>query len=298
LYRVFEFLKKHDVDYKRDFKIAEISSIKIGGICDALVYPPNEEKLISLLDFLNSLGIPYKIVGKMTNILADDDGFRGVLISTKRLNSVEVRGELVIAASGVPVSSLIFSLAKANLGGLEALFGIPGSLGGLLHNNGGAGDFDISNALLYARLYSPSLKKILMLDRYDLKLAYRSSILENSDYVALSLALAFVPRDFCDVMKRIREFGDKRKSSQPLAYPSLGSIFKRENGIAVSKLIDELGLKGKRIGGAEISKKHAGFIINRGKASANDVKELIALIKKEILKKHGFEPSEEIEFLG
>ncbi len=291
-------MNKHDVNYKRNFKISDISSIKIGGAADIVAYPKSEEELILLVDFLSSISVPYKIIGKMTNILASDGGFSGVLISTKLLSGVEFDGLIAHAGAGALVNSLIFSAAKMNLGGLADLFGIPGTLGGLLHNNGGAGNFDVSCALLYARVYSPKLRKILILDGRDLNLGYRSSIFYEKDYVTLSLTLAFVREKYCDVMQKIRFSVEKRKASQPIAYPSLGSVFKRENGLAVSRLIDELGLKGERIGGAQISKKHAGFIINRGKATSDDVLNLIALIKQEMLKKYGFEPKEEIEFLG
>lgn len=291
-------MKKHDVNYKRNLKISDISSIKIGGPADIVAYPKTERELTLTLDFLESNSVPYKITGKMTNILASDDGFRGVIVSTKLFSGVEFCGSVAHAVAGTLVNSLLFSAAKENLGGLEELFGIPGTLGGLLHNNGGAGKFDLSRAILYARVYSPRDRKILILDNHALKLAYRSSIFCEKSYVALSLAIAFVPCNYSDVMHKIRKAVDKRKNSQPLAFPSLGSIFKRENGKPVSRLIDEAGLKGVKVGGAQISKKHAGFIINRGKATSRDVLELIELIKKEILKKYGFEPKEEIEFLG
>ncbi len=291
-------MKKHDVNYERNFKISDISSIKIGGCADYIVYPKSEAELIASVDFFKSNSVPYKIIGKMTNVLASDDGFRGALVSTKLLSKIEFCGVISYVESGALLNSLLFSAAKLGLGGLEDLFGIPGSLGGLLHNNGGAGNFDLSMALLYARVYSPSLKKVLVLDKYDLKLGYRESILGSKDYIALSLAIAFVPKSYEDVINGIRKSVDGRRKSQPIAIPSLGSIFKRENGVAVSRLIDEAGLKGYRIGDAEVSKKHAGFIINRGKATALEVLQLIETIKKEILKKYGFEPKEEIEFLG
>lgn len=291
-------MKKHDVNYKRNLKISDISSIKIGGYADVVAYPKTEEELISTLDFLVREKVPYKLVGKMTNILASDEGFRGVIVSTKLSSKIEFSGCVAYASSGALVNSLLFSAAKENLGGLEELFGIPGTLGGLIHNNGGAGSFDISRAVLYARVYSPEQRKILILDNSDLKLGYRSSIFYEKNYVALSLAIAFVPRKYSEVMQKIKLAVDKRRETQPLAFPSLGSVFKRENGNAVSRLIDEAGLKGFKIGGAQISKKHAGFIINRGKATAHDVLALIEFIKRELYKKYGFEPKEEIEFLG
>lgn len=291
-------MKKHDVNFKRNFKISDISSIKIGGVADMIVYPKSEEELILTVDFLVFNSVSYKVIGKMTNILASDDGFKGVLISTKFLCDINFEGEILYAETGALVNSLLFSAAKRELGGLEDLFGIPGTLGGLLHNNGGAGKFELSNALLYARVYSPLQRKILILDSSDLELGYRKSILSETDYIALSVALAFVSKKYGDVMSEIRSAAARRRASQPLVFPSLGSIFKRENGIAVSRLIDESGLKGYKIGGAEISKKHAGFIINRGKATSLDVVKLIEHVKKEINKKYGFEPKEEIEFLG
>ena len=298
MYRVSDFLKKHDVNYKRNFKISDISSIKIGGNVDIIAYPKTESELILILDFITSLSVPYKIIGKMTNILASDDGFRGVLISTKLLTDLDFDGIVCTAGVGLPLNSLLFSAAKRELGGIEDLFGIPGTLGGLLHNNGGAGKLDLSKALLFARVYSPSQRKILILDKYDLRLGYRESILPKTDFAALSVTLAFISCGYGEVMHKIRAAAARRRAAQPLGMPSLGSIFKREGDIAVSRLIDESGLKGYRIGGAEISKRHAGFIINREKATASDVLSLIEHIKKELLKNYGFEPKEEIEFLG
>ena len=157
---MFDFLKKHDVNYKRNLKISDISSIKIGGPADVIAYPKTEEQLTKTLDFLESSGVPYKITGKMTNILASDKGYRGVIISTKLFSELEFSDTVAIANSGTLVNSLLFSAAKENLGGLEELFGIPGTLGGLLHNNGGAGNFDVSHAILYAKVYSPKEHKI------------------------------------------------------------------------------------------------------------------------------------------
>jgi len=298
LNRVFDYFKEHDVEHKRNLKISEISSIKIGGAAAAVAYPGDERELIRLLDFLTSINFPYKVIGKMTNILASDEGYPGVLISTQFLSMLEAAGEVVLAGSGLSVNSLLLSSAKMNLGGLEELYGIPGTLGGLLHNNGGRGNFDLSCALLYARVYSPALKKILTLDGFDLRLGYRSSAFFENDYIALSLALAFVKREEPLVLRKIRAYQRERRTCQPLSYPSLGSIFKREGAVAVSRLIDECGLKGRRVGGAEVSRKHAGFIINLGGARASDVLSLIALIKEEIYQNYGFLPKEEIEILN
>ena len=232
-------MKKHDVNYKRNLKISDISSIKIGGPADIVAYPKTEEELIKTVDFLKENSVPYKVTGKMTNILASDDGFRGVIISTKLFSKIEFSENLAYAESGALVNSLLLSAAKENLGGLEALFGIPGTLGGLIHNNGGAGNFDISHSVLYARVYSPSERKILILDNSEMELEYRSSIVSKENYIVLSLAIAFVEARYSDVMHKIRLTVDKRRQTQPLAFPSLGSIFKREGGNAVSRLIDD-----------------------------------------------------------
>lgn len=294
---VFDFLEKQDIKYKRNVKLSTISTIRIGGFCKAVAFPNTEEKLINLVDFLYHSGTKYKVVGNASNILFSDLGFDGIIISTRSFRHYTVNGLLVEASAGTSLSSLIRELAKINLGGLEGLFGIPATVGGAVRNNAGAFGQDISRVLLYARLYSPKTKKILYFDNCAMNFSYRKSYLSDRNITLLSATLAFAKKDYSEIKNDLQRIAFKRSSTQPIGEASLGSVFKRESGIPISKIIDELGLKGFKIGGAEISSKHAGFIVNKGNATAGDVQNLVEYIKSEICMKIGIIPCEEIEFL-
>lgn len=295
---VLEYLKAYDVQYKESVNIADISSIKIGGTACVVAYPNDEDKFISLIKFLKNNKIVYKIVGRMTNILHCGEIFEGVIVSTEKLCHIETDGALISAACGVPIPRMVYALSKLGIGGFERLFGIPGSIGGMIYNNGGAYGQNISDVLLYARVFSTRDFKIRILDCADMRFAYRYSRLMDDEYVLLSACLVGVRRDGDAVRDDIRRFMALRRLAQPHGQPSLGSIFRRTDGIAVSALIDALGLKGTAIGGAAVSEKHAGFIVNRGGATARDVIELIALIKRKIWSAYGIELHEEIEYLN
>ena len=290
------FLKKQDVEYIKSYKLNKKSSIGIGGGCDAALFPKTINQLIDIVKFSLYAGVKYKIFGAMTNLLISDDGFEGVVILTDKINRYFVADRQVVAECGVRVSKMIFELARMHIGGGEELYGIPGSLGGCVFGNAGAFGKSISDIFLTARLYSPSDDKIFCFDKSDMRFAYRHSVMKEFPFILLDARLNFQKSEF-SVADRLSEIISQRKSQQPYGEKSLGSIFKRIDGLAVSKLIDEAGLKGYRIGGAEISKKHAGFIVNHENASAEDVRALIEFIKKEIYSLYGIRLIEEIEYV-
>jgi UDP-N-acetylmuramate dehydrogenase len=204
---------------------------------------------------------------------------------------------MLFAECGVHLSQEIKKLANLGLRLSDELYGIPASFGGAVYNNAGAYGKDLSNSLVYARLFSPEKRKILVFDRSDMAFSYRKSILQKENLIFLGGEFLVSEAPPQEILDRLNSIFKKRLETQPYEMPSLGSIFKRNGFAPVSKLIDELGLKGVRVGDAEISQKHAGFIVNRGSATAEDVKRLVCQIKEKIYEKYGFYPEEEIEYL-
>lgn len=292
----FEFLSKNDVEYKREVNIKEYTSIRIGGTVAAIAFPNTADKLIMLIDEVNHRNFPYKIIGRMTNILPRDEYYNGVLISTSRFCGYTISEDKIVADCGVGINKMIYSALRLGLGGAETLAGIPGSIGGMIRTNAGAFGNSISDFLVGAYLYYPHNSDTVFATASDLKLGYRTSILCDIDACVLRVELRFSPKDEKSVRSDIIKFKKMRRETQPYQ-PSLGSVFKRCDNLSAGKLIDDCGLKGYRVGDAEISKKHAGFIVNVGAATADDYITLIEYCKRCVFEKFGIVLEEEIELL-
>ena len=292
-----DFLKEQDVEFYELFEMSKISSIGIGGKARLLASPNTEEKLIRLIDFLVENNEKHIIVGRMTNILPCDSEYSGVLISTLKISTYNVAEIRCSVSCGTDFSKLLYNLSAMGYGGREELFGIPGSVGGMIFGNAGAYGKSVSDFITDVTVYDPLRKKKYSLDASEMGFAYRESIVKHTRLTVLSANLIFSLKAVNDIRERFSEIISLRKASQPYGQKSLGSIFKRSGDIAISRLIDNLGLKGLRIGGAEISEKHAGFIVNVGGATAKDVTELIKIIKNKIFSAYGIEAEEEIQFM-
>ena len=293
----FEYLKEQDVECFGNFNTKDGSSIGIGCIAATAVFPKDTVELINTIEYAIDNNIPYKIIGRMTNILATSSFFDGALIFTRRLDSFVIDGTSVNAECGIATSRLLTLAARVDLGGGEALFGIPGSLGGMIYSNAGAFGMEISDVISTVTVYDPVQKRSYDLDKGEMDFSYRHSKLSDTNLILLSARLEFTPSDRVVIRDNFREYIKRRRASQPHNEPSLGSIFKRHSDVPISYLVDKAGLKGVRIGDAEISNKHAGFIVNRGNATANDVLALITLIKNTLHDKYGIRAEEEIEYL-
>ena len=293
-----EFLKKHDVKYVESFDISRVSSIGIGGNALIAVMPSDTERLIKVLDFLEGKWFKYKIVGEMSNILPPDAFYDGVLVLTRKMSGYSLAENALTVNCGAKISSVLSKVAKKNLGGMEELFGIPGSVGGMVSGNAGAYGKSISDFFIDAKIYSPSKKCVISVDRSQMDFSYRNSSIKNTDNVLLSASFSLQSIPYEKIKEKMKTVISKRKSAQPYSEKSLGSIFLRCGDIPTSLMIDRLGLKGYSIGGAEISTKHAGFIINRENATSKDVKELISFIKDKVFSSYGVMPKEEIEYLN
>ncbi len=294
--RLLDFLKMNDVEYREGESLSALSSVKIGGKADLSVSPRTEAQLSGLLSFLGKENIKHKIVGKMTNILAPDRSYHGVIIKTDKLSSFNAEDNVITVSSGLSIPLLVRRAAEVGLGGLSPISGIPGSVGGAVVGNAGAFGLCISDVFISARAYSYKEGRILTLFRDDMSFDYRKSALKGGEYAIIEVKLAAEREDKNKVISQISNYRKIRLKTQP-SEPSLGSTFKRPTSGYASELIDRCALKGKMIGGAVVSEKHAGFIVNRGGASSADYKALADHIRNAVMDRFSVELEREIEYL-
>ena len=276
------------------------TSFKIGGDADVFIYVNNIESLKIILSLITTENIPYFIIGNGTNLLVSDDGFRGVVLNLQHgLKNIEVNKEenIIYCEAGVPLNKVCVCALQNNLSGLELAWGIPGTCGGALSMNAGAYGSDISNVIESSKHLTPS-GTTETLSKNELNLSYRKSIFSEKPFVISSMKFKLHKANEKDIRAKMYENISKRKSKQPLEYPNAGSIFKRPKGYFAGALIEQSGFKGKFVGGAMVSPKHSGFIINTGKATASDVSNLIYLIKDKVYKEFGVILECEIKTLG
>lgn len=285
-----------NIEVKKDVDLKNFCTFKIGGKAKFLYIVKNNTQLIDVCKYLKLHNIKYKTIGLGANLLFDDNGFNGAIIVNKS-NKIIFKNNSVFVDAGVIITGLIMKCCLRSLSGLEPLSGIPSTIGGGITNNVGAFNCSIADFVEYVECYSKNnLNKKLILTNADCQFNYRNSIFKSNDYIITKAKLNLKTDNPTLIKQRIMQYIEKKKSTQPLNYPSAGSIFKRGN-IIPAKVIDELGLKGTRIGGAEISTKHAGFIVNTNSATSNDVKDLIALIKTKVSNTTGENLETEIEFV-
>lgn len=265
------------------------TSFRIGGKAKFVVMPSSFEELINLLMYLNQKNVKYYVLGNGTNVLASDNGFKGVVIKLTLLNQIRLYKTYLQVFCGASLSAVCLFLRQHDLGGFEDAFGIPGTIGGAVKMNASAYNFETGKLVLGVLAIIDGTVKYLNHDECDF--GYRKSVFEN----AIILSVDFAITKGCNA-KRMEEVIALRKTFQPLNLPSAGSVFKRADGVPVSKMLDELGFKGKSVGGAKVSEKHAGFIVNFNNATEHDVKKLIAEIKAEVYKTKGIILEEEIKF--
>ena len=276
------------------------TSFKIGGDADVFIYVNNIESLKIILGLITTENIPYFIIGNGTNLLVADDGFRGVVLNLQHgLKNIEINKEenTIYCEAGVPLNKVCVCALQNNLSGLEFAWGIPGTCGGALSMNAGAYGSDISNVIESSKHLTPS-GTTETLSKNELNLSYRKSIFSDKPFIISSMKFKLHKANEKDIRAKMYENISKRKSKQPLEYPNAGSIFKRPKGYFAGALIEQSGFKGKFVGGAMVSPKHSGFIINTGKATASDVSNLVYTIKDKVYKEFGVILECEIKTLG
>lgn len=283
-------------EIKKDVSLKNFCTFRIGGKAKFLCFVHSNTQLIDVCFYCKLHNIKYKVVGLGANLLFDDLGFDGMIIVNKT-NEILFEENAVLVDSGVNVTSLIMKCYLRSLCGFENLVGIPSTIGGAIVNSLGAFNTNISDFVDYVECYhKKDLTKNLRLSHDECNFTYRSSLFKNEEYVITKVKLK-LKRDNKELIKqRIDETIEKKRSTQPLDKPSAGSVFKRGN-IIPAKVIDELGLKGAKIGEAEISTKHAGFIVNSHSATSKDVKDLISLIQKQVKEHYNEDIEPEIEFV-
>lgn len=281
----------------KDVPLRSFTSMRTGGPADWLLEPETDNQLLALIDLAQNSSIPMLIIGNGSNILISDLGFRGMVIHLgKRMSRIDVNGFRITAQSGALLSAVARRAADSGLTGFEFAAGIPGSVGGALCMNAGAYGGDISQILESAVVLHNG--QMLSLPAADLKLSYRSSIIEKESMVVLSAVFSLTVDDKSAVLARMEDLNKRRREKQPLQFPSCGSFFKRPAGYFAGALIEQAGLKGYSVGDAQVSEKHAGFIINRGNATSADIYALMRHIQDTVQQRFGVLLEPEVKLIG
>ncbi len=277
--------EKFNTIIQENLPLAKHSSFKIGGPADLAAFPRTKEELASLLALAKEKNIRTLVVGHASNMLFDDAGFRGLVIFTTAMKTVQWGEDFVEADAGASLTAIAGEAARRGLSGLEFAYGIPATVGGAVYMNAGAYGSEIACTLTESTYYGENGIAARPLEEHSF--SYRKSIYQKSGEIVLSARFSLKKGDAEEIKKLCEDRMAARKEKQPLEFPSAGSVFKRPEGHFAGALIEQCGLKGHRIGGAEVSEKHAGFIINRGGATSRDVLSLIEYIRAEVMKAFG-----------
>ena len=285
-----------DLRVEKDEAMSRHTSFRIGGPARRMAFPVTKEQLVILTGLAQECDARVVVIGNGTNLLAADEGLDALVINTSELCEIRKIDEVTLEAdAGVSLARLATFACGEGLSGLEFAHGIPGTLGGAVCMNAGAYDGEMKQVLLSATaLYEDGIRT---LSAEELELSYRHSVFSHTDAIVLSARVGLVKGEEAQIRDKMRELMERRKKSQPLEYPSAGSTFKRPVGYFAGTLIDQAGLKGARVGGAEVSEKHAGFVINRGGATCRDVMDLMEKVQSVIREKNGVELEPEVKIV-
>lgn len=275
-----------DVPFIFEAQLSFFTTYHVGGEAEVLALPENETQIQHLIAFAKKYRQPFRILGLGSNILVSDMGLRGITCCLKHFKGIKIEGNIVTASAGTPLDEVVRTSINAGLGGLENLSGIPGSVGGAVFMNAGAFKAETFDKLVSFKVLNKK-GEIKELKKEEVKYEYRK-VWGLDDLVILSASWALEKADKTVLTERRNEILKARTEKQPLEYPSAGSVFKRPVGAYASKLIDDCGLRGLSVGGAQVSTKHAGFIINYENATAQDIYDLIKEVQKIVKKKTGF----------
>lgn len=268
--------------------LKDFNTYKIGGKARYIVKPNSVENLIKLIDYLNEENIKYIVLGKGSNVILPDEDFEGVIILLDYLNKVNIIDNIVEAEVGISLSAFIMSIINNELGGLENLCGIPGTLGGSIVGNAGCYGSQISDYLVDVTYLENGIVKTII--KEECKFSYRDSIFKkDKNKIILRCKFRLIKSNKDVMLESVKEHALKRRNSQPLEYPNAGSVFRNPENMAAGKLIEDLGLKGYHVNGAYVSDKHANFIVNKDNAKSEDIIELIDIIRKKVKEKYDIE---------
>lgn len=274
------------------------TSFRIGGPADLLAQPQNEEELRSLLQKAAAAAVPVTLIGNGSNLLVHDKGIRGLVIKIGNLfGDTAADGDTLTFGSGVSLAMASRKAADLALSGMEFAVGIPGSIGGAVYMNAGAYDGDMSKVVTKVRVMDRA-GAVSEMKASELAFSYRHTALQNSGLIVTAVTVKLIPGDKQAIAEKMADFSNRRITKQPLELPSAGSMFKRPPGYFAGTLIDQTGLKGYTVGGAQVSEKHAGFVVNIGDATANDVLQLISDVQEKVFAAHGVRLEPEVLVLG
>lgn len=282
-----------------DCDMSGFTSFRAGGRADLLVMPQSEEELQQVLKILAESHVPYMVMGNGSNILVKDGGYKGVIVKLgDAFDEISIQGDILTAGCGALMSSVAKAALDAGLTGFEFASGIPGSLGGAVFMNAGAYGGEMVQIIKEARILSKDGSRQYTLSCQELELGYRHSILHESGDVAVSVTLQLAEGDREDIRSQMKELAAKRNAKQPVSLPSAGSFFKRPEGYFAGKLIQDAGLKGMSVGGAQVSPLHSGFIVNNGGATASDIIQLMEVVQASVQDQFGVRLEPEVRIIG
>ena len=274
------------------------TTFRIGGPADALALPKTPEEVAEVVRFCHEHAQPYYVLGNGSNLLVSDEGYRGLVLQLYRnFNDIQVNGETITVQSGAMLAAVARTAYQTGLSGLEFASGIPGTIGGAVVMNAGAYGGEMKNVLKEVTVLTKE-GEVLVIPAKALELGYRTSVIPKNGWIVLGAVLQLKKGDQEQILARMEELKEQRITKQPLDLPSAGSTFKRPEGYFAGKLIMDAGLRGFTVGGAQVSEKHCGFVVNRGNATAADVWELICEVKRRVKEMTGVELEPEVKLLG
>ena len=274
------------------------TTFRIGGPADALALPKTPEEVAEVVRFCHEHAQPYYVLGNGSNLLVSDEGYRGLVLQLYRnFNDIQVNGETITVQSGAMLAAVARTAYQTGLTGLEFASGIPGTIGGAVVMNAGAYGGEMKNVLKEVTVLTKE-GEVLVIPAKALELGYRTSVIPKNGWIVLGAVLQLKKGDQEQILARMEELKEQRITKQPLDLPSAGSTFKRTDGYFAGKLIMDAGLRGFTVGGAQVSEKHCGFVVNRGNATAADVWELICEVKRRVKEMTGVELEPEVKLLG
>lgn len=274
------------------------TTFRIGGPAEVFVIPGNLEEVQRILEICRTEDLPYFILGNGSNLLVSDKGYQGVVVQLYRnFGQIRVEDSRIHAQAGALLSGIAAAAREASLTGFEFAGGIPGTLGGAVVMNAGAYGGEMKDVLKEVTVLTPE-GGVLTLQADELHMGYRTSVIKEAGYIVLEAVISLEKGDQEEIRSRMQELAGMRTSKQPLSYPSAGSTFKRPEGYFAGKLIMDSGLRGYQVGGAQVSEKHCGFVINTGNATAKDVTTLMSDVQRIVMEKFGVKLEPEVKFLG
>lgn len=275
------------------------TTFKVGGPADIFVKPKDKKEAAEIVRLLLENKIPYYVIGNGSNLLVSDKGYRGCIICmSEGMDFIEIDGNIITAGAGAILSKVCNMAMESSLSGLVFASGIPGSVGGAIYMNAGAYGGEMKDVVKEVELLNSATGEIKIVPGADMGFAYRTSIVKNSPYIVLSAKFELMSADREEIKSQMNELSAKRREKQPLEYPSAGSTFKRPEGYFAGKLIEDANLKGYRVGGACVSQKHSGFVVNDNNATCEDIITLIRDVRRIVNEKFGVLLEPEVCMLG